>query len=64
MPLASLFAVIAYFRKEIKELVGRTVRAIADGDYQSQSFKIAVGLVLRLIGIFLLVNVATHFLPN
>jgi undecaprenyl pyrophosphate phosphatase UppP len=30
MPLASLFAVIAYFWKEVKELVAGTVRAIAD----------------------------------
>ena len=46
MQLASLFAVIAYFWKEINELVGGTVRAIIDQNYQAQAFKISLGLVL------------------
>jgi undecaprenyl-diphosphatase len=46
MQLASLFAVIAYFWKDIKELVGGTVRSIFTGEYESQSFRITTGLVV------------------
>lgn len=49
MQLASLGAVVAYFWKDIKALMGGTIRAVSDGNYQAQSFKITSGLVIGTI---------------
>ena len=46
MQLASLGAVISYFWKDISQLTGGTVRAIAERNFQSRSFQLVVGLVL------------------
>ncbi len=54
MQLASLFAVITYFWKDIKELMGGTVRAIFNGEYQSQAFRLTTGLVIGTIPLAML----------
>ena len=46
MQLASLIAVISYFWQDIKGLTGATVRAIAKRNYQSESFRLVLGLLL------------------
>jgi|SRR5579883_266933 undecaprenyl-diphosphatase len=46
MQLASLAAVISYFWKDIKHLTGETIRAIADQNFQSNSFRLVLGVVL------------------
>ncbi|MBR8836009.1 MAG: undecaprenyl-diphosphate phosphatase [Stigonema ocellatum SAG 48.90 = DSM 106950] len=46
MQLASLAAVISYFWKDIKQLTGGTVRAIAEQNFQSSSFQLVLGLIL------------------
>ncbi|MBV9388374.1 MAG: undecaprenyl-diphosphate phosphatase [Chroococcidiopsidaceae cyanobacterium CP_BM_ER_R8_30] len=51
MQLASLIAVITYFWQDIKELVGGTVRAVARRNYQSEPFRIVVGIVVGTIPI-------------
>jgi undecaprenyl-diphosphatase len=59
MQMASLFAVVAYFWKDIKELVGGTIRAITEGEYRSQAFRLTIGLVvgtLPLVVVGLLVK--------
>lgn len=49
MQLASLGAVIAYFWQDIKELTGGTLRAIANKNYQSESFRLTLGLLLGTV---------------
>ncbi len=53
MQLASLVAVVTYFWNDIRELLGGTVRAIAEQDYRSKPFRITVGLLLGTIPIIL-----------
>lgn len=47
--MASLGAVVAYFWNDIKALVGEAIRALPDGNFQAQSFKITSGLVIGTI---------------
>jgi len=49
MQLASLGAVISYFWKDIKQLTGGTVRAIAEQNFQSSSFRLVLGVLLGTI---------------
>ncbi len=49
MQLASLGAVVAYFWNDIKSLMGGTIRAVSDGNYQAQPFRITSGLVIGTI---------------
>jgi len=51
MQLASLVAVISYFWQDIKGLTGATVRAIAQKNYQSESFRLVLGLLLGTLPI-------------
>ncbi len=51
MQMASLGAVLSYFWKDIKGLVGGTVRAIADRNYQSQDFRLTLGIIVGTIPI-------------
>jgi len=51
MQLASLVAVISYFWQDIKGLTGATVRAIAKKNYQSESFRLVLGLLLGTLPI-------------
>lgn len=51
MQLASLVAVITYFWKDIQQLSGGMIRAIAKQDFQSRSFRLASGLLLGTIPI-------------
>ncbi|MBW4585986.1 MAG: undecaprenyl-diphosphate phosphatase [Aetokthonos hydrillicola CCALA 1050] len=46
MQLASLAAVISYFWKDIKQLTGGTVRAIADRNFESSTFRLVLGVLL------------------
>jgi undecaprenyl-diphosphatase len=46
MQLASLAAVISYFWNDIKQLVGASVKAIADQNFQSSSFRLVLGVIL------------------
>jgi undecaprenyl-diphosphatase len=49
MQLASLGAVVSYFWKDIKGLVGGTIRSVRDGNYQSTDFRLTVGIVIGTI---------------
>jgi len=49
MQLASLGAVISYFWKDIKQLTGGIVRAIAEQNFQSSSFRLVLGVLLGTI---------------
>ncbi|NMF60383.1 undecaprenyl-diphosphate phosphatase [Pseudanabaena yagii] len=51
MQLASLGAVLAYFWQDIKSLVGSSIKAIAHQDYQSQSLRLTLGLLIGTIPI-------------
>lgn len=58
MQLASLAAVIAYFWQDIKQLTGGTIRAIADRNYESPSFRLTLGILagtvpLIIVGVLL-----------
>jgi undecaprenyl-diphosphatase len=58
MQMASLGAVLSYFWQDIKSLVGGTVRAIADSNYQSRDLQLTLGLIigtlpLSILGILL-----------
>jgi undecaprenyl-diphosphatase len=46
MQMASLGAVLCYFWKDIKSLVGGTVRSISDGNYQSRDLQLTLGLII------------------
>lgn len=54
MQLAALAAVISYFRQEINEVASGTHLALKRKDYQSDHFRLAVGIILATIpiGIF------------
>ncbi len=49
MQLASFVAVVSYFWKDISILTGGTIRAIAEKDYESQDFRIAMGIIVGTI---------------
>jgi undecaprenyl-diphosphatase len=51
MQLASLVAVISYFWQDIKGLTGATVRAIAKQNYQSESFRLVLGILVGTLPI-------------
>ncbi len=51
MQLASLGAVLAYFWQDIKSLVGSSIKGIAYQDYQSQSLRITLGLLIGTVPI-------------
>ena len=49
MQLASFAAVIAYFRKDIGNLAGASVRAVTARDFQSHDFRLLLGILLGTI---------------
>ena len=66
MQMASLGAVLSYFWKDIKSLVGGTIRSIADGNYRSRDFQLTLGLVIGTLplGILGLLLKKTLNAPN
>jgi undecaprenyl-diphosphatase len=66
MQMASLGAVLSYFWKDIKSLVGGTIRSIADGNYQSRDFQLTLGLIIGTLplGILGLLLKKTLNAPN
>src|ERR1700731_257183 len=46
MQLAALAAVISYFWRDVKGVVGGSVTAIRQRDFNSQSFRLAVAIIL------------------
>lgn len=51
MQLASFVAVVSYFWQDIKTLAGATVRAIAEKEYQSNDFRLAMGILVGTLPI-------------
>lgn len=51
MQLASFVAVVSYFWQDIKALTGACVRAVVQQDYQSQDFRLAMGILVGTIPI-------------
>ena len=51
MQLAALFAVVTYFRRDIIELTTGSLSAIGRGNFQNQSLKLAIGIILATIPI-------------
>lgn len=51
MQLASLTAVVSYFWKDINRLVGSTIRAVSQQDYQNPDFRLTIGLLVGTIPI-------------
>ena len=51
MQLASFVAVVSYFWQDIKALAGATVRAIADKEYESKDFRLAMGILVGTLPI-------------
>jgi undecaprenyl-diphosphatase len=49
MQMASLAAVVSYFWKDIKGLVGGTIRSVRDGNYQSTDLRMTVGIIVGTI---------------
>ena len=49
MQMASLAAVVSYFWKDIKGLVGGTIRSIRDSDYQSSDLRMTAGIIIGTI---------------
>ena len=66
MQMASLGAVLSYFWKDIKSLVGGTVRSIADRNYQSRDLQLTLGLIIGTLplGILGLLLKKTLNAPN
>lgn len=51
MQLASLAAVVSYFWQDIKKLMGATVRAISEQNYQDHNFRLVIGVLVGTIPI-------------
>ena len=51
MQLAALFAVVTYFRRDIIELTTGSLSAIGRGNFQNQSLRLAIGIILATIPI-------------
>ena len=51
MQLAALAAVLTYFAEDVRTLVGGTVQAIKQRDYQSVPFRMSVGILLATVPI-------------
>jgi undecaprenyl-diphosphatase len=49
MQMANLAAVVSYFWKDIKGLVGGTIRSIRDSDYQSTDLRMTAGIIIGTI---------------
>ena len=49
LQMASLAAVMSYFWKDINSLVGGTIRSVRDGNYQSNDFRMTMGIVIGTI---------------
>ena len=47
--MASLAAVVSYFWQDINSLIGGTIRSVRDGNYQSNDFRMTVGIVIGTI---------------
>jgi undecaprenyl-diphosphatase len=51
MQLAALAAVLSYFAKDVRELLGGTVLAVKQSDYQAPAFRMFAGILLATIPI-------------
>ncbi len=51
MQLASLTAVVSYFWKDINRLIGSTIRAVSQQDYQNPDFRLTIGILVGTIPI-------------
>jgi undecaprenyl-diphosphatase len=54
MQLANSIAICAYFWEDIRHLMGGTIRSIRDSDYQSQEFRLTIGIIAGTIPIGIL----------
>jgi undecaprenyl-diphosphatase len=54
MQLANSIAICAYFWEDIRRLMGGTIRSIRDSDYQSQEFRLTIGIIAGTIPIGIL----------
>lgn len=53
MQLASFAAIVSYFWKDIKALTGACVRAVSKQEYQSNDFRLAMGILVGTIPIII-----------
>ncbi|PMW75561.1 undecaprenyl-diphosphatase, partial [Pseudomonas sp. GW460-12-1-14-LB3] len=51
MQLAALAAVVSYFWRDVREVVAGSIGTVRQRDYNNQSFKLAVAIVLATIPI-------------
>ena len=51
MQLAALAAVVSYFWRDVRDVVGGSIGAVRQGDYNSPWFKLAVAIILATIPI-------------
>ncbi|NWB88326.1 undecaprenyl-diphosphate phosphatase [Pseudomonas gingeri] len=51
MQLAALAAVVSYFWRDVRDVVGGSIGAVRQGDYNSSWFKLAVAIILATIPI-------------
>ncbi|KPA88229.1 MULTISPECIES: undecaprenyl-diphosphate phosphatase [Pseudomonas] len=51
MQLAALAAVVSYFWRDVRDVVGGSVTAVRQGDFDSQWFKLAVAIILATLPI-------------
>ena len=49
LQMASLAAVMSYFWKDINSLIGGTIRSVRDGNYQSNDFRMTMGIIIGTI---------------
>jgi undecaprenyl-diphosphatase len=54
MQLANSIAICAYFWEDIRSLMGGTIRSIRDSNYQSQEFRLTIGIIAGTIPIGIL----------
>jgi undecaprenyl-diphosphatase len=54
MQLANSIAICAYFWEDLRSLIGGTIRSIRDSDYQSQAFRLTIGIIAGTIPIGIL----------
>lgn len=51
MQLAALAAVVSYFWRDVQQVVGGSITAVRQGDYDNRWFKLAVAIILATIPI-------------
>lgn len=51
MQLAALAAVVSYFWRDVRDVVGGSVKALRKRDYQNQSFRLAIAILMATVPI-------------